>query len=68
MQTPTTEHPTTDRLIRLTEVLKIVPVSRAGFYNGMKTGHYPEPVRLSERCVAWRLSDIQKIVEGKRDE
>ena len=41
----------------------IVPVSRAAWYAGMKNGHYPKPVKLSEKTAAWRVSDIELLVE-----
>jgi len=52
----------TERLLRLKEVLRLVPVSRATWYRGMKLGHYPQPVRLGSNVVAWRLSDIEKLI------
>jgi prophage regulatory protein len=51
-----------DFLLRLPEVLALVPVSRATWYAGVKKGRYPEPVSLGPRCVAWKASDIQRIV------
>jgi predicted DNA-binding transcriptional regulator AlpA len=41
----------------------IIPVSRASWYAGIKSGKYPAPVRLSERTVAWRESDIIALCE-----
>lgn len=51
-----------DSLLRLPEVLALIPVSRATWYAGMKEGRYPAPVSLGPRCVAWRASEIQQIV------
>lgn len=53
-----------DSLLRLPQVLARVPVSRATWYAGIKIGRYPKPVSLGPRCVAWRSSDIQRIVSG----
>lgn len=47
-----------DRLLRLREVLTIVPVSRTTWYDGMRIGLYPSPVNLGGRRVAWWLSDV----------
>ncbi len=41
----------------------IVPVSRAAWYAGIKNGRYPKPVKLSEKTAAWRVSDIEVLVE-----
>jgi predicted DNA-binding transcriptional regulator AlpA len=50
------------RLMRLQEVLRIIPVSKASWYNGMKSGRYPRPVQLSVRTVAWKLEDIDALL------
>ncbi len=55
-------HTQHDSLLRLPEVLALVPVSRATWYAGVKSGRYPRPVSLGPRCVAWRASDIQRLV------
>lgn len=51
-------------LWRLPTVLAHVPVSRSGWWAGVKSGRYPKPVRLSARCVAWRASDIRALVQS----
>lgn len=47
-----------DPLIRLSQLLKIIPVSRSTWYRGVAAGHYPKPVRLSPGTVAWRTSEV----------
>ncbi|MNT79885.1 AlpA family phage regulatory protein [Cupriavidus sp.] len=53
---------TADSLLRLPEVLKIVPVSRATWYEGIKTGRFPAQVKLGPRIAAWRRSDIERLL------
>jgi prophage regulatory protein len=55
--------PKTDRLIRLRELLGLVPISRTAWYEGVKSGRYPQPVHLGPRTVAWRLSEIEALIE-----
>jgi len=55
---------TIDRLLKLPDVLAIVPVSYTRWYEGIKSGLYPSPVRIGLRSVAWRAADIKKLVEG----
>lgn len=58
--------PIGDRLIRLKEVLKYLPVSKSHFYAGIKSGRYPQPEKgLGSRISAWRLTSIIKIVHGE---
>ena len=41
----------------------IIPVSKSTWWAGIKTGRYPQPVKLSERCTAWRVEDIRSLIE-----
>ncbi|MDR4126667.1 helix-turn-helix transcriptional regulator [Yanghanlia caeni] len=51
----------TETLLRLPQVLEIIPVSRATWYAGIKRGIYPAPVKIGLRAVAWRRSDIDAL-------
>lgn len=53
----------TDILLRLPKVLEVFPVGRSTYLEGVRSGIYPQPVRLSPRCVAWRASEIQALIE-----
>lgn len=44
----------------------IIPISKSGWWEGVKTGRYPKPVKLSARCTAWRVEDIRNLIEGAR--
>ena len=52
-----------DRLCPIKEVLEIVQLGRTAWYDGIRKGRYPEPVRLSKRTSRWRLSDIKRLVD-----
>lgn len=42
----------------------IIPVSKSTWWQGVKTGRYPQPVRtLGERITLWRVEDIRKLIE-----
>lgn len=41
----------------------LIPVSRGTWLAGVKTGKYPQPVKLGERSVAWRVEDIQALID-----
>ncbi|MDO0845414.1 AlpA family transcriptional regulator [Xanthomonas campestris] len=30
----------------------------------MRSGRYPQPVKLGERCTAWRVEDIRALIEA----
>jgi prophage regulatory protein len=62
--------PSTDRetvyLIRIDEVLRRLPMSRASFYAGIKAGMYPRPVRIGKRSVAWLEPEINGLIANFR--
>lgn len=51
-------------LLRLPRVLEVFPVSRAGWYAGVASGRYPQPVQLGARAVAWRSQDIRALIDS----
>jgi predicted DNA-binding transcriptional regulator AlpA len=50
-------------LIRMSEFLRHVPVSRSTAYAKIRAGIWPPPVRLSPRIVAFRVSDVRALLE-----
>lgn len=52
-----------DRLIRLREVLTIVPVAKSTWWAWCAQGKAPKPIKLSEKTTCWRLSDIIAFVD-----
>lgn len=53
-------------LLRLNQVLQFVPISRSGWWAGVKTGRFPKPLKLSERVTCWKAVDIRTLVEGNQ--
>jgi len=49
--------------LRLPQVLQFIPISKTAFYDGIREGRFPSPVKLSERTSAWRCEDIRKLIE-----
>ena len=45
----------------------IYPVSRSTWWAGVKSGRYPQPVKIGRRCTAWKVGDIKALLEGNRD-
>lgn len=48
--------------LRLPEVLRLIPVSKSTWWDGVKIGLYPQPVRIGKRVTAWRVEDIQSLI------
>ena len=41
----------------------LIPVSRSTWWAGVRTGRFPKPIKLSERCTAWKVEDILALIE-----
>lgn len=50
--------------LRLSEVLKLIPVGKTTWWNGVKSGRFPKSVNLGGRITAWRIEDIKKLIES----
>ena len=50
-------------LLRLPQVLALIPVSRSAWWAGCKSGRYAKPVKLGPRTTAWRAADIAALLE-----
>jgi prophage regulatory protein len=55
-------HPYSDSLLRIAEVLKLIPVSRSAWYRGIRIGIYPSPIKIGRKVALWRTSTINALV------
>lgn len=51
-------------LVRLPAILAVFPVSKSTWWIGVKSGKYPQPVKLGPRITAWYAGDIRKLIES----
>lgn len=59
-----------DRLVRISELIPapetgktpMIPISRSQWWEGVKRGIYPQPIKLGPRITVWRLSDIEHLL------
>jgi prophage regulatory protein len=49
---------TASRILRLNSVLERTGLSRSTLYRKIERRTFPPQIRISERCVGWRESDI----------
>jgi len=60
----------TQGLVRLSQIIGDrkrgivgpIPVSRSTWWAGVKTGRFPQPVKIGPRTTAWRVSDINNLL------
>lgn len=53
-----TQPESSNRLIRLVEVLRIIGLSRSQLYKMQNDGLFPRSIKLSARAVAWREAEV----------
>jgi len=55
-----------DTMLKLKEVISLVSLSRSTIYVYIKKNEFPKPVKLTDRRIAWRSSDIQSYLSKKQ--
>ncbi len=50
-------------LYRIETVLKLIPISRASFYNAIRAGKYPPPIKIGPRTSVWRARQIHALID-----
>lgn len=51
------------KLLRLPQVLELIPISKSAWWAGVRSGRYPKPIKLSPRTTVWRAEDIRALIE-----
>jgi len=57
----------TDRLLRIRDVLDKVRIGKSSWWAGVKSGRFPQPVKLGPRTTVWFESDIQALIDGLKE-
>ncbi|HOY23372.1 MAG TPA: AlpA family phage regulatory protein [Cellvibrio sp.] len=52
-----------DPLIRLPQVLQILPIGKSTFWKMIADGRAPRGRKLGEKTTVWKLSEIKKMVD-----
>ena len=54
-------------VIRLPDVLRLYPVSKSHWWQGIKDGVYPKPVKLGLRARGWRIGDVLALTNTDKE-
>jgi predicted DNA-binding transcriptional regulator AlpA len=52
--------------VRLPQVLSVIPVCKSTWWNGIRDGKYPKPVKLGPRTTVWRVDDIRALIASAK--
>ena len=50
--------PTGKRFLRLRQVIEATGLSRTTIYRKIREGSFPPPIKLGDRAVGWKDSDV----------
>ena len=53
------------QLVSLRTTMKLVSASRSSIYRWIHANSFPVPVRIGERAIAFKLSELEKWVESR---
>ena len=53
-----------ERLLTVKEVVELSGLTRRTVYTQMREGRFPTCLKLGERAVRWRLSEIEEWLAG----
>ncbi len=48
--------------LRLSDVLKLIPIAKTAWYAGVREGRFPAPVKLTRRASGYRVGDIRALI------
>jgi len=52
--------------VRLRDILAPagpIPVSKSTWWQGIRDGRFPKPLKLGKRVTVWRAEDIHRLIE-----
>lgn len=53
--------------VRLSTILKIIPVSKSTWWLGVKTGRFPKSLKLSPNVTVWKVEDITQLISNNNN-
>jgi len=52
--------------VRLPQVLALIPISRSAWWAGIRSGKFPQGIKLGRKTTVWRAEDIRRLIEQAR--
>ena len=64
-QTPITPFTVADEIARRPKVESVTGLACSTIYLQMKNGTFPKPIKIGERAVGWRMSEVNAWLEQR---
>jgi prophage regulatory protein len=42
----------------------LIPIAPSSWWLGVKSGKYPQPIKLGAKTTVWRVEDIRALIEN----
>ena len=52
--------------VRLPQVLALIPISRSAWWAGIRSGKFPQGIKLGRKTTVWRAEDIRRLIDQAR--
>ena len=52
-------------MLRVREVMRVTGLPRSTIYRLISVGHFPRPIKISARAVAWRSDAVNKWIHDR---
>jgi predicted DNA-binding transcriptional regulator AlpA len=52
-----------EALLRLWQVLQLVPISASTWWAGVNLGRFPQPIHLGRRTTVWRAAEVFDAID-----
>lgn len=51
-------------ICRIKDNSSLLPIGKTHWWEGVRQGRFPQPLKLGPRTTVWRLEDIEHIAEA----
>ena len=51
-------------LVRLATILAVIQVSKSTWWEGVRDGRFPKPIKLGPRITVWRAEEIWDLIHN----
>jgi predicted DNA-binding transcriptional regulator AlpA len=57
--------PVAFQLLRVSDVCRLLKISKPTFWRLRRAGHFPAPTELTDRVIVWRLAEIESWLAAR---
>lgn len=55
-------------VLRLTQLLRVVPMSRSSIWARVQAGEFPKPFKLGPKTTVWKTDDVLNWIDDRARE